>query len=99
MPNAHLTSAPGKEFHPPMLSMLLMHGVQVKRERDDLHGRFPQEINPSKTSAGGVFFLLIREKSASNLEVFGNMDSIPPQNLHSISNSVCVSFQAPFNCM
>ena len=31
--NVPLASAPGKKIHPPILSMLLMHVVQVKRER------------------------------------------------------------------
>ena len=33
VPNAPLASTPGKEFHPPILSTLVMHGGQVKRER------------------------------------------------------------------
>ena len=33
LPDAPLTSAQGKELHPPILSMLAMHGGQVKRER------------------------------------------------------------------
>ena len=28
-PNAHLASAPGKEIHPPILSMPVIHGGQV----------------------------------------------------------------------
>ena len=32
--NVSLSSAPVKELHPPILSMLVVHGVQVKRERD-----------------------------------------------------------------
>ena len=34
VPNAPLASAPGKELHPPILSMLAIHGGQVKRERE-----------------------------------------------------------------
>ena len=34
VPNAPLASAPGKELHPPILSMLAMHGCQVKKDRD-----------------------------------------------------------------
>ena len=34
MPNAPLASAPGKELHPPILSMLAMQVEQVNRERD-----------------------------------------------------------------
>ena len=33
VPNAPLASAPGKQFHPPTLRMLEIHGGQVKRER------------------------------------------------------------------
>ena len=33
VPNAPLASAPGKQFHPPTLSMLDMHGVKFKREK------------------------------------------------------------------
>ena len=36
VPNAHLYSATGEEFHPPMFITLGMHGFQVKRDRDIL---------------------------------------------------------------
>ena len=33
VPNAPLASAPGKKFHPPILSTLAIHGGQVNKER------------------------------------------------------------------
>ena len=34
VPNAHLASAPGKAFHPPILGTLDIHGGQVKIYRE-----------------------------------------------------------------
>ena len=34
VPNAPLASDQGKELHPPILSMMEMHGGQVKKEID-----------------------------------------------------------------
>ena len=34
VPNVTLASAPGKEYHPPILSTLGDHGGYIKRERD-----------------------------------------------------------------
>ena len=34
VPNAPLASAPGKELHPPIFSMIGMHRGQVNRERE-----------------------------------------------------------------
>ena len=47
VPNAPLASAPGKEFHPPTLSMLEMHGGQVKREREDLTKIQTKHVDPT----------------------------------------------------
>ena len=33
MPNVPLASAPGKELHPPILSILDMHGGHFKRDK------------------------------------------------------------------
>ena len=47
VPNKPLASAPGKELHPQILSMLAMHGGQVKREKrsDDLAPDIPVGID------------------------------------------------------
>ena len=34
VPNAPLSYVPGKDIHPPILIMVAMHGVHVKRERE-----------------------------------------------------------------
>ena len=43
VPNAPLGSAQGKELHPPILSMLAMHGGQVNRETE--RGFLPKLIS------------------------------------------------------
>ena len=40
VPNAPLASDPVKEFHPPILRILVMHGVQVKRDRESVCSPF-----------------------------------------------------------
>ena len=64
--NAPITSAPGEEPHPPVLSMLSMHGGHIKR--GDRQVRFTENFNADTTisifySCLHITFIIINHQS------------------------------------